>query len=81
MAENLLMLVPLVYAFFAAQTRQNFLIRTIGPIPQETEAYEKLMLLAIIMPSLSILAVPIQMALIYGFNKAGHPWKIFFEQF
>ena len=81
MVENLLMLVPMVYAFFAAQNRQNFLLRTIGPIPQETEAYENLRLLAIIMPSICVFAAAIQMALIYGFNKAGHPWKIFFQQF
>ena len=75
------MTTPIIYAFTKAQERQYYLEQTIGPIHQETEAYEMLRVLSIVAPSVALILVPIQIMLIYLYNTHGHPWCQFFKQF
>ena len=75
------MTTPIIYTFMKAQERHNFLEQTVGPIPQETESLVRLKWLAIIAPTAVLILVPIQLLLIYLYNRMGHPWCNFFQQF
>ena len=63
------------------KTRHQFLEDTIGPVPLESSAMQNMELLVILAPLFILLSVPVQFGFIWGFNKYGHPWKMFFREF
>ena len=79
--ENLLLVTPLIYTFANVKERHQFLEDTIGPVPLEIEAMERLRWLTIFAPLLVVLSIPAQFLVIWLFNKYGHPWARFFNEF
>ena len=79
--ENILLICPLLYLYNAASTRHKLLEDTVGAVPLEIEAMNRIFWLLIIAVLLITLSSPLQVALLYAFNKYGHPWKRFFNEF
>ena len=79
--ENVLLLVPAFYTYANIKRRNAFLETTVGLLPLESLATERMEWIVAIMPSLIIISVPLQLFLIWAFNRYGHPWKRFFAEF
>ena len=79
--ENLLLVWPAIFTYGRIKTRHQFLEDTIGPVPLESLAMQNMELLVILAPLFILLSVPVQFGFIWGFNKYGHPWKMFFREF
>ena len=79
--ENILLICPLLYLYNAASTRHKLLEDTVGAVPLEIEAMNRIFWLLIIAVLLITLSSPLQVTLLYAFNKYGHPWKRFFNEF
>ena len=80
-AENLLLICPAIFTYGRMKTRHQFLEDTIGPVPLESSAMQNMERLVILAPLFILLSVPVQFGFIWGFNKYGHPWKMFFREF
>ena len=76
-----MLVLPAFYAYMAISTQHQFLENTIGTLRLETAAKERWDWIIILMPSLILLSIPLQLGLIWAFNKHGHPWKRFFQEF
>ena len=79
--QNFLLICPLIYLYNTASARHKLLEDTIGAVPHEIEAMDRISLLMMISLLLVILSIPLQVALHYSFNMYGHPWKRFFSEF
>ena len=79
--QNVLLICPLIYLYNTASARHKLLEDTIGAVPHEIEAMDRISLLMMISLLLVILSIPLQATLLYAFNMYGHPWKRFFNEF
>ena len=79
--QNFLLICPLIYLYNTASARHKLLEDTIGAVPHEIEAMDRISLLMMISLLLVILSIPVQATLLYAFNMYGHPWKRFFNEF
>ena len=79
--ENMLLILPAIYTYTNIKVRHHFLEETISPLPLESIAMQRWEWIVVSAPLLVMLSVPLQLALIYSFNKYGHPWKRFFGEF
>ena len=79
--QNFLLICPLIYLYNTASVRHKLLEDTIGAVPHEIEAMDRIYLLMMISLLLVILSIPLQVTLLYAFNMYGHPWKRFFNEF
>ena len=79
--QNFLLICPLIYLCNTASARHKLLEDTIGAVPHEIEAMDRITLLMMISLLLVILSIPTQVTLLYVFNMYGHPWKRFFNEF
>jgi len=79
--ENILLVVPAFYTYSNIKKRNTFLEDSIGLLPLETEATQRWEWIVTLVPILVITSVPMQLVLIWAFNKYGHPWKRFFAEF
>ena len=76
-----MLVLPGFYAYTAITNQHQFLENTIGTLPLENAAKERWDWIIILMPILILLSIPLQLGLIWAFNKHGHPWKRFFQEF
>ena len=81
LSENLLLITPLIYLYSAVSLRHSFLENTIGPLPLEIEAMNRIHSLVIVSLIAVLSSMPLQILLIYTFNKYGHPWCRFYNEF
>ena len=79
--ENLMLISPAIYTYINVKNRHQFLEDTIGPVPLESFVMQRWEWIVTIGPSLILLSIPVQIGLIWAFNKYGHPWKRFFCEF
>ena len=79
--ENLMLISPAIYTYTNVKNRHQFLEDTIGAIPLETFVMHRWDWIITIAVSLVILSVPLEINLVWAFNKYGHPWKRFFREF
>ena len=79
--ENMLLILPAMYTYTNVKVRHQFLDDTIGPLPLESVAMQRWQIIVILAPLLVIPSIPLQLGLIWSFNKYGHPWKRFFGEF
>lgn len=79
--ENFLMVIPALYIYSNITRRNAFLEETVGLLPIESLATQRWEWIVAMVPSLIIISVPMQLVLIFAFNKYGHPWKRFFAEF
>ena len=79
--ENLALIIPATYTYVNAKKRHTFLKETIGTLPLEDLAMQRLEWIVTLAPTLIIISIPLQLGLIWAFNKYGHPWKRFFIKF
>ena len=79
--ENILLVVPAFYTYSNIKKRNTFLEDSIGLLPLETVATQRWEWIVTLVPILVIASVPMQLVLIWAFNKYGHPWKRFFAEF
>ena len=79
--ENLALIIPATYTYINAKKRHTFLEETIGTLPLEDLSMQRLEWIVALAPTLIIISIPLQLGLIWAFNKYGHPWKRFFMKF
>ena len=79
--ENLLLVSPIFYLFSKVAPRHQFLESTIGPVDKEITTMENLQNIVTVAPVILVFSVPLQICLMWLFQKYGHPWKIFFHKF
>jgi hypothetical protein len=79
--ENMLLILPALYTYTNIKARHQFLEETIGPLPLESIAMQRWDWIVMSSPLFVILSIPLQLGLIWAFNKYGHPWKRFFHEF
>ena len=79
--ENFLLVLPAIYTYSNVKRRNSFLQDTVGLLPLESIATQRWGWIIVLIPSMIIMSVPLQLVLIWAFNKYGHPWKRFFAEF
>lgn len=77
--ENFLLIAPAIYTYTKIISRHKFLEDTIGAVPKEIMAMKNIESIAIAAPMLVILSLPVQLGLMWAFNRYGHPWKAFLQ--
>ena len=79
--ENMLLILPAIYTYTNIKVRHHFLEETISPLLLESIAMQRWEWIIVSAPLLVISSIPLQLVLIWAFNKYGHPWKRFFREF
>ena len=79
--ENLLLISPAFYLFSKVAPRHQFLESTIGPVEKEITTMENLENIVTLAPIILVFSVPLQITLMWLFQKYGHPCKILFHNF
>ena len=79
--ENFLLIIPALYAYGNIKERHQFIEETIGALPLESTAMQRWQWIVTLAPCLVIFSIPLELGLIWIFNKYGHPWKRFFGEF
>ena len=78
--ENLLLISPIWHLYVKARKRHHLLESTIGPNHLEIQAMNNIWIIAIFSTCLITLSIPLQIALFWGYNLYGHPWKRFLSE-
>ena len=64
-----------IFKGFSIRARHSVLQKTIGPFPEEEDAYQIASLLMWILPLMATTSACLEIALFFLFNRFGHPWS------
>ena len=73
---NILMLIPVQILAYNVNKRHQFLIDTIGPLPEEIDAHWKINFMAFYMVFIFIGAALLQFIFYWLYNRVFHPFQV-----